>query len=105
MEMRAVLALSVAIGHDTPFVVEEALQMYESERMARHELESRYAQFSRHYRAMHQFRDYLRRVLRNIRAGVTLAVSLLRRRRARVISAYLTSVLDIIPPDDSDLWA
>ena len=105
MEMRAVLALSVAIGHDAPFVVEEALRMYESERMARHELESRFARFSRQYRAMHTFRDYLRRVLRSIREGVTLAASLLHRDSDRVVLVNLTAILDLIPPDDSTLWA
>ncbi len=106
MEMRAVLALSVAIGHDAPFVVEEALRMYESERMARHELESRFARFSRQYRAMHTFRDYLRRVLRSIRDGITtLAASLLHRDSDRVVLVNLTAILDLIPPDDSTLWA
>ena len=102
MEVPAVLALSVAIGHATPLAVEEALRMYESERMARHELETH---FANHYVFMYTTFSQLRDLVRSLRARVAGVVSLLSLGRFYAgINILMNVVADtaVVPSDDDD---
>ena len=100
MEGPAILALSVAIGHDAPFAVEEALRLYEMERMARHELESHVAN---HYVVMYTNFSQLRDLVRSVRARVAGVLTLLSHGRAYAgINVLMNVVADtsVVSCDD-----